>query len=164
MPVRRRSLRSLSTDWPIQFHSRNSPENLYQVTAGRVPDTERTHLELGIGLYGPFREFRDLSKRKQFGYGEGLPEKPWASRSPAGPDQVRHQNTDLGGFYRETGLGRGVGMIGRPWLTGIPATTEHIQKNPAMLDDFAKPITFDSVLALPLFGCGAVESREMDTG
>lgn len=47
-----------------------------------VPTRNRTHLELGEGLYGPLQEFKSVSEQMRFGYDEGLPGKAWAARHP----------------------------------------------------------------------------------
>jgi hypothetical protein len=47
-----------------------------------VPDRGRTLLELGAGLYGPYKTFREASELKRFFYNEGLPGKAWAGGKP----------------------------------------------------------------------------------
>jgi len=47
-----------------------------------VPGRDRTRLELGAGLYGTFRDFREVSELKRFSFNEGLPGRAWATGRP----------------------------------------------------------------------------------
>lgn len=47
-----------------------------------VPDRNRTMLELGAGLYGPYQAFKAVSELKRFFYNEGLPGRAWAAGKP----------------------------------------------------------------------------------
>lgn len=47
-----------------------------------IPDRERTRLELGAGLYGPYKAFRQVSELKRFHYNDGLPGRAWAAGKP----------------------------------------------------------------------------------
>lgn len=47
-----------------------------------VPGRDRTRLELGAGLYGQYKGFREISELKRFSYNEGLPGRAWATGRP----------------------------------------------------------------------------------
>lgn len=56
--------------------------NFVKVIEVWVPDRDRTMLELGAGLYGSYKAFREVSELKRFFYNEGLPGRAWASGKP----------------------------------------------------------------------------------
>jgi hypothetical protein len=69
-----------------------------------VPDRERTRLELGSGLYGPHKAFREVSMLKRFHYNDGLPGRAWASGKPV----VLTQFDDS--YFRRIDAARQIGL------------------------------------------------------
>jgi hypothetical protein len=69
-----------------------------------VPGRDRTRLELGAGLYGSCKRFRDVSELKRFSYNEGLPGRAWASGRPV----VLTQFDDS--YFRRIDAARQVGL------------------------------------------------------
>ena len=53
-----------------------------KVTEIWVPDSQRTQLEFGSGLYGALTDFKAVSERQRFAYDEGLPGKAWSEGKP----------------------------------------------------------------------------------
>ncbi|MGR9054205.1 MAG: GAF domain-containing protein [Gammaproteobacteria bacterium] len=80
-----------------------------------VPDKTRSGLELMDGIYGLYDEFKALSERKSFAYGQGLPGRVWASGRPI-------VLTDLANsFFQRTEAAHAVGLtcaIGVPVFAG----------------------------------------------
>lgn len=64
------------------------------------------------------------------------------------------QGSDLAGTYAKASIEKGKGLLGRAWLTGIPSVFANVQQNSLIWDEFARPITFDSVLAMPVIDGG----------
>lgn len=69
-----------------------------------VPDRERTRLELGAGLYGAYKAFREVSVLKRFHYNDGLPGRAWATGKPV----VLTQFDDS--YFRRIDVARQVGL------------------------------------------------------
>jgi GAF domain len=69
-----------------------------------IPDRERTRLELGCGLYGPYKAFREVSELKRFHYNDGLPGRAWASARPV----VLTQFDDS--YFRRIDAARQIGL------------------------------------------------------
>jgi hypothetical protein len=69
-----------------------------------VPGRDRTRLELGDGLYGTYKAFREVSALKRFSYNEGLPGRAWANGRPT----VLTQFDDS--YFRRVDAARQVGL------------------------------------------------------
>ena len=68
------------------------------------------------------------------------------------------RDADLSAFYRSAAIGRGEGLLGGAWLTGIPAVAEKILEKPEIWENFARPVEFDSVLAMPVLDRGRLNA------
>ncbi|MGH8474752.1 MAG: GAF domain-containing protein [Methylococcales bacterium] len=64
------------------------------------------------------------------------------------------QDSDLHEIYAKTSIARGHGLLGRAWRTGIPSVFANVRQHSLSWDEFARPITFDSVLAMPVIDGG----------
>lgn len=66
----------------VQRAEAPSKQPFIRATEIWVPTKDRQRLELASGLYGPLKEFEEVSQTTTFGYGEGLPGKAWAAGHP----------------------------------------------------------------------------------
>lgn len=71
---------------------------------------------------------------------------------------VCEQDTDLQRSYETVAIAKGDGLIGRVWLTGVPAVSSNLRQDAAIRDQFARPVTFDSVLAIPVIDAGRLRA------
>ncbi len=81
-----------------------------KVTEIWLPDKERTHLELGSGLYGTLTDFKTASKQQRFAYNEGLPGKAWAQRRPIVLTEFEHSYFKRTADAKQAGLTCGIAI------------------------------------------------------
>jgi hypothetical protein len=75
-----------------------------------VPGRDRTRLELGEGIYGPYKSFREVSELKRFSYNEGLPGRAWASARPVVLTQFDDSYFRRADAARQVGLTAGIAV------------------------------------------------------
>lgn len=64
------------------------------------------------------------------------------------------QNTHLASDYQDVRIGRADGIIGRVWLTGIPAVLDRSADDPSPIGRSAAAAGMDAVLAMPFIHAG----------
>jgi len=67
-------------------------------------------LELGAGLYGPYKAFREVSELKRFHYNDGLPGRAWASGKPLVLTQFDDSYFRRSDAARQVGLTAGIAL------------------------------------------------------
>ncbi len=85
-------------------------KNFVKVIEVWVPGRDRTRLELGAGLYGSCKSFREASELKRFSYNEGLPGRAWASGRPVVLTQFDDSYFRRVDAARQAGLTAGVAI------------------------------------------------------
>jgi hypothetical protein len=75
-----------------------------------IPDRERTRLELGAGMYGSYRAFRQVSELKRFHYNDGLPGRAWATGKPVVLTQFDDSYFRRSDAARQVGLTAGIAL------------------------------------------------------
>lgn len=81
-----------------------------KVTEIWVPNKDYTHLELKNGIYGKFREFKNISEQKQFAYQQGLPGAVWAAGHPLVITELENSYFERTDEAHEAGLTCAIGI------------------------------------------------------